>query len=147
MTTNTRMRMGLAERDEEIAACFPVLAQLRPHLLEKGFVDQVRQLRAQGYELAFAELDGVVRAVVGFEVSESIARGRFLYVFDLVSDLEVRSSGVGGSLFDWLVQLARERRCREIRLDSSVHRFAAHRFYVKMGMHIAGHHFLLELEP
>ena len=146
-TSRSSLQVGIASSDEQIAACFPVLSQLRPQLLGKGFVDLVRRLQTRGYELVYAQVEGVVRGVAGFEEIESIARGRYLYVFDLVTDSESRSTGVGGALFDWLVALARERRCREICLDSAVHRFAAHRFYIRKGMHIASHHFLLELEP
>jgi hypothetical protein len=52
---------------------------------------------------------------------------------------------VGGALFDWLVQLAREHECRELHLDSGVQRFDAHRFYLGKRMHITSHHFALKL--
>jgi len=87
-----------------------------------------------------------MKAVAGFRISENLAYGKFLYVDDLVSKTEDRSKGYGGALFDWLVALAREHECDQFHLDSGVHRFAAHRFYLTKRMDISSHHFVLKLK-
>lgn len=46
------MDITLADTDTQIAACFPVMAQLRPHLVEADFVARVLVMRAQGFQLA-----------------------------------------------------------------------------------------------
>ena len=140
------MNIGLAITDGEIAACFPVIAQLRPHVREEAFVTRVRrQEKESGYTLAFVEDTDVVRSVAGFRISESLFYGRFLYVDDLVTDEASRSKGYGERLFDWLVQRAREKNCEAVALDSGVQRFGAHRFYLKKRMDILCHHFALKL--
>jgi GNAT superfamily N-acetyltransferase len=126
--------------------CFPVMAQLRPHLKESEFLDRIRrQGRDSGYALAFLEEDGSVHSVAGFRVSESLYYGRFLYVDDLITDESSRSKGQGGQLFDWLVAYAKKAGCDALALDSGVQRFAAHRFYLKKRMDILCHHFALKL--
>jgi GNAT superfamily N-acetyltransferase len=141
------MRIAVARTDTEIARCFPVMAQLRPHLSEARFVEQVRRQAAAGYQLAYLEADGAVRSVAGFRVLEMLAFGKMLYVDDLVTREDARSRGYGGELFDWLVEQARANECRQLQLDSGVQRFGAHRFYLTKRMAISSHHFSLTIDP
>lgn len=140
------MRVVVAASEEEIARCYAVVLQLRPHLEgEAAFVEQVRRQQGEGYHLAFVEDDGQVTAVAGFRLLEMLSRGRFMYVDDLVTDAGRRSQGHGDALFDWLQVYAREHGCRLLDLDSGVQRFDAHRFYFRKRMHIPAYHFALEL--
>jgi GNAT superfamily N-acetyltransferase len=142
------MSIRIAETDEEIAGCFAVMSELRPHVGAAEFVQRVRrQQEAAGYELIFLEAEGQVRAVAGVRVSECLAWGRFMYIDDLVTLGGERSRGHGQKLFDWLLRHAAERGCEEFHLDSGVQRFGAHRFYLRNRMEIVAHHFGLKLEP
>jgi GNAT superfamily N-acetyltransferase len=138
-------KISLAETDAQIAACFPTLHELRPHLVEAEFVQRVRRQQQSGYQLAYLQLDENVVSVAGFRVSECLASGRFLYVDDLVTQASVRSLGYGDQLFDWLVAYAKSQDCEQLQLDSGVQRFAAHRFYLRKRMEITSHHFALKL--
>jgi GNAT superfamily N-acetyltransferase len=139
------MRIQMAETDGEVAACHPVMFQLRPHIPADTFVARVRVQEQNGYRLAFLEDEGVVRAVAGFRFVENLYSGRNLYVDDLVTDEHSRSSGHGKALFDWLVAKARAEGCQTLELDSGVQRFDAHRFYLVQRMLITAHHFRLTL--
>ena len=55
------------------------------------------------------------------------------YLCDLVVDQEHRGSGVGTALVERAVEIARERGCRRVELDSGFHRTAAHQFYERRG--------------
>jgi GNAT superfamily N-acetyltransferase len=135
----------LAETDPQIAACAPVMAQLRPAVAGDDFVARVRRLAASGYRLACVVEDGEVVAVAGFHLRENLPWGRHLYVDDLVADVAWRSRGAGRALVDWLVARAREAGCESVQLDSGVQRFAAHRFYLRERFAITSHHFSLDL--
>ncbi|HJR06901.1 MAG TPA: GNAT family N-acetyltransferase [Pyrinomonadaceae bacterium] len=138
-------RIILATEDEEILACYAVMAELRPHIKPNEFLPRVRrQMEVANYHLACL-IDGEVKAVAGFRISECLAWGKFLYVDDLVSKSDDRSKGYGGALFDWLVEHAKAQGCDQFHLDSGVHRFAAHRFYLIKRMIIDCHHFALKL--
>jgi hypothetical protein len=69
----------LARTDDEIRACYPVMAQLRPHLGEAEFAACVRQREEQGNRLAFLRHEGMVVAAAGFRLSRSLAWGKFLF--------------------------------------------------------------------
>jgi len=136
----------LAETDDQILRCFPVMAELRPHLAERDFVARVRrQQKESGYRLLFREEAGDVRAVAGFRMAEFLSWGRILYVDDLVTAATARSRGHGEQLLTWLAAHARAAGCAELHLDSGVQRFAAHRFYLRQRMDITCHHFALKL--
>ena len=137
------MRIELAEQEDDIARCYPVMVQLRPHLDAPTFVAQVQRQFDQGYRLAFVEDNGTVVAVAGFREMEMLSRGRHIYVDDLETDAAGRSKGYGAALMDWLVAYARERGLDAVELDSGVQRFDAHRFYFRQRMHVASYHFTL----
>jgi GNAT superfamily N-acetyltransferase len=140
-----RGRIILAQEDHEIRGCYPVMAELRPHVQAEEFLVRVkRQSESAGYKLACL-MDREVKAVAEFRISEGLAWGKFLYLDDLVAKGVDRSKGYGGALFDWLVEYARAEGCDELHLNSRVQRFDAHRFYLNKRMFIECHHFALKL--
>jgi GNAT superfamily N-acetyltransferase len=139
-------RITLAEREQEILDCYPVMAELRPHVRREEFVSAVKRLaEVAGYRLAYLS-DGGVKAVAGFRISEWLAGGKYLEIEDLVAADGERSKGYGGELFDWLVEHAGENGCVEIRLVSRVTRFDAHRFYLNKRMIIEAYYFSRRLK-
>ncbi len=139
--------IALARSDAEIAACYPVMAQLRPHIAAEDFVPRVRRQMSQGYELAVLSADGRPAAVAGFRVLEYLFSGVTLYVDDLVTDSAHRSKGYGEDLLSWLTEHGIGRGCLSLQLDSGVQRYDAHRFYLTQRMRISSHHFALDLPP
>ncbi len=104
--------------------------------------------RPEGYRLVgvFEPDVSDAVAVAGFRTYHTTAWGQAMYVDDLVTLPGYRSRGHADALFDWLVAEARRLDCDQLHLDSGVHRFPAHRFYLKHGMEITCHHFGLRLE-
>lgn len=139
-------KIALAEKDREILDCYPVMAELRPHIKADEFLPKVKELAENsGFQMLYLT-DGKVRAVAGFRISEWLAGGKYLEIEDLVTAADDRSKGYGGQLFDWLVDHAGERGCDQLRLVSHVRRFGAHRFYLTRKMIIEAHYFSLSLK-
>ncbi len=138
------MHIALAETDQVVARCHPVMVQLRPHPVDVN--ESLRRSNASlprdsGWlTLKTATRSWRLRACV----QEMLAHGRLLYVDDLVS-AALRSHG-DGALMAWLVAYAREQGCVSLQLDSGVQRYDAHRFYFSQRMHIASYHFALKGE-
>jgi GNAT superfamily N-acetyltransferase len=140
------LEIKIAVSDADIAACFAVLSQLRPHLPQADFLATIRRLEATtGFRLASVTDDGRVRAVAGIRAAEWLYAGKYLEIEDLVTAEADRSRGYGGQLFDWLVQHARAQGCRQLRLVSGVAREAAHRFYGRKGMRFEAKYFSMDL--
>lgn len=125
---------------------WPVVAELRPHLDEASFVARVAEQRAEGYRaIALFEATGCV-AFAGFRLASMLARGRAMYVDDLVTAGGTRSRGHGSQMLRWLVDESRRLRCERLHLDSGVQRHQGHRFYLRHGFDISAHHFGLALQ-
>ena len=140
------VEIHLAETASEIASCYPVLRELRPHLTLTDLVEQVqRQMKNYGYVLVYVIAQDQVVAVAGYRVAEFLAWGRTFYVDDLVTQSDTRKHGYGGALLDWLLQQAKTLSCNQFHLDSGVTRHDAHRLYLGRKLQISSHHFAVEL--
>jgi GNAT superfamily N-acetyltransferase len=140
------MTIQHAETDEQIAATYEVMRQLRPHLTREEYVPRIRGLMASdGFRLAALVDDGDVRAVAGYRFMSMLYCGRILYLDDLVSDERVRSRGFGKRLLDWLREEGRREGCSELQLISRTIREQAHRFYFREGFGIECFHFRAKL--
>lgn len=162
----------IASTQEELDACFPVMQQLRPQYSLDSFKQQVILQQQAGYQLAYAlyeepakdrvdigitigaeqdtenndtSTSNKVVAVAGFIIGHKLAWGKHLYLDDLVSDDNNRSTGAGQALINWLTDYAVANECEQFHLDSGVQRFAAHKFFLREGFHIASHHFQRQL--
>lgn len=118
-----------------------VLRQLRPHLTAESFATVYREGYKQGLRyLAAYEGDACV-GVAGWRVVVTTDALRKLYVDDLVTEENHRSTGVGRALLAELAQRARAEGCTALDLDSGVQRADAHRFYMREGLVITSFHF------
>lgn len=141
------MKIRIAETDEAIAACYPVMRALRPHIAEADFVSIIRRQERAGYRLAFVEETGGPVAVAGFRIGENLAWGRHLFVDDLVTLPPFRSKGYGARLLAWLRERAAIEGCRQMHLESGTQRVDAHRFYEREGMEMSSLHFVENVTP
>ena len=128
------MKIALATTDEEILACYPVMAELRPQYSSEAFLDKVRRLIAEErYDLAYVD-DGGIKSVAGIRMGDWLPTGKYLEVVDLVTAEAARSKGYGKALLHWLFDYAKQNRCEVVHLVSATHRVDAHRFYEREGM-------------
>lgn len=132
----------IAETDNEIADCFPVMQLLRPALVETDFVPLTRELMHLGFQLAYLREQQQVACVAGFRISKNLFLGKHLYVDDLSTLEGQRSKGHGEKMMIWLRDLAKAEGCNAIHLDSGVQRHRAHKFYLNRNMVISSYHFL-----
>jgi len=141
------MSIRIATTDSEIAACYPVMRELRSHIAEEQFLMRIREQEKTGYRLAYIQASDRVIAVAGFRIGVNLAWGRFLYVDDLVTHPECRSKGYGAELISWLIEQAKKEGCDQLHLDSGIQREEAHRFYEHAGMTKTSFHFSLKIAP
>ncbi len=140
------VEITLARDDADITASFAVMKELRTHLSDVDvYRAQVRRQMDDGYTLALVRIDGEVAGCGGFRVHETLSRGRYMYVEDLVTASQKRSYGLGDKLFDWLTAQARERGCAQLEIVSGVQRGEAHRFYHRKRMTIKAFQLVLPL--
>ena len=138
----------IATTDADLAATWPVMRQLRPHLDEAQYVAMVKSMQPEGYRVAALHDDGGrIVAVAGYRFMTMLYAGKLLYLDDLVSDEAERSKGYGRTLLDWLKQQARDNGCAELQLISHTRRIDAHRFYHREGFGIECFEFSWKVRP
>jgi GNAT superfamily N-acetyltransferase len=135
----------VARTDAEILACLPTLIELRPHLMQSTFLEQIRRQERHGFTLMVMRLAGEVIGVVGFRISECLGCGVYMYIDDFVIASASRRKGMGELFFRDLVAYARSNDCTHIMLDSAMHREPSHALYRKLGMSETCRHFELSL--
>jgi GNAT superfamily N-acetyltransferase len=124
-----------ADSDADIAACFPVMVQLRPHLTGAAeLVTRVARQREAGYRILAAWRGGGPVALAGYRVEENLIHGRFIYVDDLVTVESERSTGLGARLLATVADIGRERSIGRLVLDTALDNVLAHRFYYRQGL-------------
>jgi GNAT superfamily N-acetyltransferase len=140
------MYIDFAANQEQITACYPVIAQLRPHLSLEAFLALVgRMQRDSGYQLVYLTDNNSVKAVAGIRCAEWLYTGKYLEIDDLITNSDDRSRGYGSQLFDWVCNHAREIHCNQVRLVSGLQRERAHQFYMDKGMTFEAKYFSLSL--
>jgi GNAT superfamily N-acetyltransferase len=134
----------VASTAEEIQRCYPIMHQLRPHLEERTFADQVMRQMTEGYCLVYLADSGRVQALAGYRILEFLAWGKVLYIDDLITDSRARKKGYGGKILKWIIDQAKLEGCDQVHLDSGPQRHEAHKLYLNHGFKIIGYHFALD---
>jgi ribosomal protein S18 acetylase RimI-like enzyme len=128
-----------ADTADELAACFPVVRELRPLLKDVAeWVERARAMKAGGYRV-LAAWDGArngdrVLAIAGYRVTDNLIHGRFLYVDDLVTAEGERGRGLGAALLTELAAIGTDEGCRRLVLDTAAANTNARRFYKREGL-------------
>ena len=131
-----------AETDAEIERLFPVMCELRPHLIDADdFLTRVRRQQQSGYRLIYVEDAGKPVACSGFRITEFLFSGKQLYVDDLICLESHRGLGFAEALMRWMEAHGRAEGCAQFHLDSGTHRLRAHHFYFRLGLSITSFHF------
>lgn len=137
------MIVRFAESDSDLERISAVMLQLRPAFTKETLIARIREQQQEGYQVAFVEEAGEVLCVAGYVVGTKLAWGKHIYVDDLVTNENRRSTGAGKVMIDWLKEHARSLGCQTLQLDSGVQRIRAHGFYLREGFHISSHHFAI----
>lgn len=133
--------------EHDLDKAVEILLLLRPKYSSDQLREQIREqyLRHQ-YQLIGVFDDGAgLVGVAGFIEGCKLAWGRYLLIEDFMVTPEWQQSGAGGYLLQWLRHHGLQLGCKELHVNSSVSRFAAHKFYLQEGFRISSHHFSLQL--
>lgn len=138
----SEIRLRHAESDADIVASFPVLHQLRPHLVDEAeTLARVRRQQQEGYRLLLATDRDEVVGAAGYRFQENLVRGRFVYVDDLVVHERIRRQRLGVRLPDEVARIARQAGSDWLVLDTALGNALGQRFYFRWGMLSTALHF------
>lgn len=136
-----------AETAADVAACFPVMRLLRPHLASPDeLCARVRRQADAGYRILAAWRGAEPVGLAGYRPQETLIRGPFCYVDDLVVRDDVRRSGLGARLLQAVGAEARAQGVAHLVLDTGLDNLLGQRFYFRFGMLPAALRFAMRLE-
>ena len=128
-------RFDYADEETDVARCFDLMHQLRPHLASvQEFVARWRRQKEAGYRLLALWSDDRPVALAGFRVQDNMIHGPHFYVDDLVTDEHARGQGHGAMLMDRLKLEARALGCSMLVLDTPLTNSLGQRFYFRQGL-------------
>lgn len=119
----------------EIAACYPVMGELRPRLTgENEFIERIERQMSAGYRMLAAWHGPSVVGLAGYRPEENLIYGSFIYVDDLVVVAAGRSKGIGERLLDGVSDECRRLNIPILVLDTAMDNSLGQRFYFRYGM-------------
>lgn len=138
--------MRYIDNEDDAAACYSLMRQLRPHLTsEAEFIERWRRQASAGYRLLAIWMSEEPIALAGFRVQDNLVHGLHLYVDDLVTLETVRSSGYGQQMMTRLAAEGRKLGCGKLVLDTPLTNALGHRFYYRNGLLATALRFILPL--
>ena len=118
---------------EDFGRISKLLAQLWPEkTLDKPKLQQVflRGLSSDSQEYICAVVENNIVGFGSFSVKNSLWQaGLICRVDELVVDKEYRGQGIGSKLLERITNMAKEKGCRMLELESAFDRTQAHKFY------------------
>ncbi len=116
--------------DADVQGAYPLMAQLRLHLKSDTFLATVREQEAGGYVLLGGFSASRLVTLAGVRDTATLARGRHLFVDDLVTAAGEQAQGYGTAMLRHLADYAASLGISRIYLDS---RDTAAGFYRQVG--------------
>ncbi|WP_089166322.1 GNAT family N-acetyltransferase [Caballeronia sordidicola] len=127
---------------QNLSSVFDLMSELRPKLDNEGaFASQIEVQRQQGYALLGAYDDSTLIALAGYRIQTNFLYGRFAYVEDLVVSARLIRTGIGREVLDAVKEIASERGCTHLVLDTALQKTQAQLFYRSNGFVETGLHF------
>ena len=130
---------------EDFEACLPLLQQLWPTLkivgidIETQVVEEIKEifyslLKNPNIKVILTENDGHIIALIDLTFRETLFyRGWAMIIEDLIVDEKYRRRGIGSRLVRLAEEIAQQRNCHDIELNSDLYREETHRFWEAIG--------------
>ncbi|CAM4446386.1 GNAT superfamily N-acetyltransferase [Paenibacillus endophyticus] len=119
--------------EEQWREAFPVMNELRTNMTLELFIETVKTMTNEGYQLIAIYDNNEIAGVTGIICRTNFYYGKHVFVYDLVTKSSVRSKGYGARLLDYVYQIGKEQECKVVALDSAFNNSKAHKFYHQMG--------------
>ena len=134
---NIRLRKANKKDVDDILDLLYQLQRPRPRTVQEytAFRKRIFQyLGERDKRIIVSELDSKIVGLASTVLLPRLNRTKLeLYIPDLVVSENHRGSGVGKSLIESCISMAKKKKCFRIRLESGNQRKGAHQFYKNMG--------------
>ena len=130
---------------EEMLPRLALIQQLTPSLTRAEYRSLLEAMIPHRYAMLAAFEGDACLGLSGYWIGHKLYCGRYLEIDNFVVDAAHRSRGIGQSLVDELLRIARREGCVHVMLDAYLENTAGHRFYERHGFVKRGYHFIKPL--
>jgi GNAT superfamily N-acetyltransferase len=126
---------------ERVGDAFFLFKQLHEGLTEEIFEERIGQIYEDGYRLfGLASEEGRIVSIAGVNILNNFSNGKFVYVYDLITDRDNRGKGFGKLLLEFIHVWAMEEGCEKMSLVVGTESGRSGEFYVnKMEYELKGY--------
>jgi GNAT superfamily N-acetyltransferase len=130
---------------EQFPQVLPLISKLNPNTPPEELGRRLEVMMTKDYHCIAAYQEDRMVGVAGYWLKCRFYSGEYMDVDNVCVHPDLRSSGIGLQMMDWLHAKAQQLGCKSVMLDSYVTYAAAHRFYMRQGYEILGFHFRKQL--
>jgi len=113
----------------DLEQAFPIVSQLRTHLSLEEYVDLVKIMKPNGYQIFCLFENREIVSYAGIAILTNLYYGKHVWVYDLVTDEAKRGKGYGKLLLSYIENYAKANSLNCVALSSGLPKEDAHRFY------------------
>lgn len=144
---NGRMELSfnkILKKDMELV--LPFVQELGEYQIEEGLLrSRFSEMFDQNYECFAVYLKEELIGVFGLWFMTRHYAGKSCEPDHVFIKPEYQNRGFGKEIFEFIFSYARKKGCETSELNSYVHNFRSHKFYMNHGYVIKGYHFLKKL--
>lgn len=144
---NGRMELSfnkILKKDMELV--LPFVQELGENEIDEGLLrSRFSEMFDQNYECFAVYLKKELIGAFGLWFMTRHYAGRSCEPDHVYIKPEYQNKGFGKEIFEFIFSYAREKGCETSELNSYVHNFRSHKFYMNHGYVIKGYHFLKKL--
>jgi GNAT superfamily N-acetyltransferase len=133
-------------RDISLEDSYKILSDVEPDIPESEFFVKYKKLLKGDVKVLGLFSDTELCTVAVASIIDDNIDGRYLYLYDLVTDIEKRRQGYGTEMLKYVQNLAIYNGCQRIKLNSGLHRSDEHRFLKSNGFEMFHYSFVKELK-
>ena len=131
---------------EDINTFLPLVQELMEYRVEESLLkERFADMFEHRYQCYGVYKENELAGVFGLWFAIRHYAGKTCEVDHVFIKAEHRGKGLGKQVFKWIYNYAREQGCETSELNSYVHNFPSHKFYLNEDYVIKGYHFLKKL--
>lgn len=144
---NGRMELAFNKiLKKELDIIIPLLQELGENQIEKTLLrERVSEMFDQNYECFGVYHGEELIGVFGLWFMTRHYAGKSCEPDHVFVKPEYQNKGIGKEIFNFIFEYAQKKGCETAELNSYVHNFKSHKFYMNHGFVIKGYHFLKKL--
>jgi GNAT superfamily N-acetyltransferase len=129
---------------DELYMTVPLLSQLYSQVSTELLLTRLAEISGLNWRCVGVFDQNIMIGLSGYWFNTRLYCGKYLYIDHFVIDNKRRGDGVGTQLLAYLKQLAKDKNCEQVCLDTFVANSLAQSFWLRHGFNIVGFHFIAQ---